>query len=361
MNDNRRSFLEDRQRGMGGTDIPGILQLYPKRNALDVYHEKTRPVREDDQASVDLLRGLSLEEMARDHYWAKTGRRGRNIRGVTTHPDYPAFNCHVDFEIFADSDREKEWTRGTGVGETKCPRAFVLRKVVDHGQRESELVQGLTYCAVSRRSWCGFNYFSLEWDDGTGSPTLPVDVQADPELGKQLLEIGQRFWDEHVVPRKPPNPADWKPIGQRVVEEVRESTGDLFTLVDAEAIELSREIAEARSLFKRTGTSVEELQDRMLAYVEAESPSDRVVCPEGHKHTIVRLAGRRTLQRDSIALHRAIDRDQMRSYLIGEGGRTELETSDQVDALIDSMELDLDRFMRVGEPSKHIRFTEGKG
>lgn len=362
----RLDFLVDRQSGLGGTDAPAILGLHPGRNALDVYHSKTRPIlpedASEDEKSVDIRRGNGLEDQARAEYWKATGRRGRNVRTPTTHPEFPAFRCHLDFEIFSDSDRP-ERLRGPGVGETKCPRAFVLRKVAENGVRDTELVQGLTYCAVARRDWVGFNLFSWEYDAG---PVLPVDVVAFPDLGRYILETGQRFWDEHVVPRVPPDPAEWKTLGQRISKEaiehaVRTSSGELYVVEEPSFAEEARRLADLKALAKEADASQTAISETLQKWIEENSPSDRIRVPGVGKLTIVRNDGRESFSRKALEGHRPIDRDKLWKWL-AEATPTEIDNlnAEGAERLLEELRLDLDGFVRKGEPYSYLLVTPEK-
>ena len=368
--DRRRAFLLDRSLGLGGTDMPALLGLEPKRNALDIYHLKTRPLPEkDDEQTVDQLRGFVLEDMARRAYFEYTGRRGRAVSGARSHPSYPGFNCHLDYDIFADPTREKEWTRGTGVGETKCPRASVLRSIIDNGIRIATIVQGLTYAAVTERDWCGLNFYSLEWSGGGGhpGPTLPVDVPADGTLGKTILETGSRFWTEHVEKRVPPDPRAFDEIGAKLrgpaAEAVRESTGELVIVADDETGELSLKLLEADDTLKKAKQTRDELYDRMEARITTTCESDRIEVPGTGRFTVVRSDGRRSFSQKALALHRPIDRDKLREVLKGLAHDFDHEPfwpeeTGELDELLEELELDLSAFSRTSDPFSFVRASD---
>jgi predicted phage-related endonuclease len=354
---NRLDFLKGRQRGIGGSDIPTLLGLRPGANALDVYHSKTRPIDESSSLSgIDIERGNALEDQAREFYWRHTGRKGRNVKKPIGHPDYPAFKCHLDFEIFADDNRPAE-LRGPGIGETKCPRAFVMRKIADHGMRRSELLQGLTYAAVSRRSWAGFNYFSWEYD---GGPTLPIDVPANTRLGKFLLETGQRFWDDHVAKRVPPDPDEWNLLGKDVAADVdehavRQSTGKLVPIDDEEFASVADQMMELGDLKKQAEAGYKAAGEDLQRWIEENVDSDRIIVPGVGKVTVVRSEGRSSFSVSAIEGHRPIDRDKLYKWLLETGTPT-----DKVEELLAGLELDIGQYRRQGEPYSYVRVTRAK-
>lgn len=237
----RLRFLTRRQRGIGGSDMPVILGLstyIPEgrsnpRNAIDIFHDKTRPIREEDiqDDNIHQLRGHSFEGMALEHYTRKTGRTVTAVdpKEGTFHPEYPNVIVSRDFQIEPDEERA-EGFRGRGTGETKAPVKEVFGHVIDHGLRQSELIQLQTNIAASQDEWGGFCYFNMEHNKG---PVLAPDQMADPVMGKFLLEAGQRFWNEHVVTGIRPVPSEWKLLEDENAPVIIDMSGELELLTNA--------------------------------------------------------------------------------------------------------------------------------
>lgn len=360
----RTEFLRSRQRGMGGTDMAKLLGIaWGDEDALDLYYEKTRPFEPDDgEQTIHQLRGHVTEATGADLYWGHTGREGRKAPEVVVHPGYPAFRCHLDYTIFKDEEREEEWQRETGVLDIKCPISMVYGKIVDKGVRQSELVQMQTYLAVSRRPWGSLGYCNLEHN---GGPILSVDVRADPKLGEFLLELGQRFWDEHVLTGTPPDPEEWKVLGKEDTPPVLERSGALFTIETGQHEEIvakGLELLDATSLRKRGETLEKAAKKAMKEMVEESFDSDRVEVADlgGSKFTIVRMDGRKGFRQDTLRAAKPIDRDKLTAFLIKVAGDHEDADPDsvEVESILDELELDIDAFVKVGNPSSHIRATD---
>lgn len=358
MTDDRLLFLKDRQLGLGGSDMPRLLGLVPGVNALDVYHDKTRPLREEDTESepIDFLRGREHEPNAREWYARHTGRRVGETHEALLHPDYPAFRGHTDGVIFPDPERKPkpgtEWSdpeaiKGEGTLELKCPRVSIFSRVYESGLRLSELVQTQTYNAIGRRSWGSLGYYSMEHDAG---PLLPVDVEADPELGSFLLRTGQRFWDKHVVPRIPPEPSEWKLLEDPEAPKVRESEGRTTDVGDADLAAALLAAFEAKKLLSGAESLKDDRMRELAAVLEAKELPDRIQVPGVGKISRVVSEGRETLSKDALRGHRPIDRDKLERFL----GKEAFPT------LLAELELDLDRFLRRGAPFEYLRITEAK-
>lgn len=342
---------EVHQRGLGGTAMGRIFGLVPKTNALDVFHALTRPQQDDNEQTIDTMRGHALEDMAREHFWARTGWRGRATRAVSTHPDFPAFQCHTDFMIFADPDRSwdgkpaPEWMRGPGVGETKAPRSSTVQRILDEGLRQSELLQAYTYAAVNRREWACMNYFTWEHEAG---PCIPIPIQVKQDMATFLLENGQRFWDEHIVPRVPPDPTEWELLAREGMPPLPDLSGDRITVDDADVTALAREVLDARDL-KARGEELYRAKTAVLLERLTALGHQRVEVTDVGNFSVITKQGTVTFSRDSLATARPLDWDLVRAYLI-----RHYADAVEADRLLEDMVLDLRRFERRGDPSRYL-------
>lgn len=352
----RRVFLERRQAGIGGSDLPVILGLVRHRNAVDIYISKTRPVRDEDVEgpSIHQWRGHRFEAMAIEEYWRETGYRGRRVSGPVSHPDFPNVVVSPDFEIFADESREDPY-KGTGVGEVKSPSAPVFRRIYENGLRDSELIQLQTNIAASRRSWGSFAYFNAESEDG---PLLAVPQPADERLGAFLLEVGQRFWDECVVPRVSPDPDEWKLLASDDAPDIVEVGGDVETL-ETDGV-FARSVAamlDAKDVYK---SAEENYRTKAAEIFEAlrERGIGKARIPGLARLTVVTRDGRKTFDDRRLREHLPLDRDKVERWLRErientDATRTALSIEDVGRMLFETI-LDLDGFVNEGDPYQYL-------
>lgn len=347
----RFDFLTRRQGGIGGSDMAPIFGLSDYKNALDIYHEKTRPIREEDieDDNIHQLRGHTFEEMAVAHYWAHTSRRGRRVSGATRHPDFPNVVVSLDFEIFQDQTREEEWSRGTGVGETKAPVAGVFRSIREKGPRDAVLIQLQTNIAVARREWGSFNYFNMEDKDG---PTLVVDQPLDADMGSFLLTNGQRFWDEHVVPRIAPDPEEWRLLAEKEAPDIKEVGGDLKMLPNDDGFAADvRQMLEAKDVADLAEKNYRRLQDAVFQAVRDQG-IHKARLSQLARLTVVTKKGRAGFDKARLADHLPLDRDKVERWL-DYYPDAEIPAADVGRLLFDCV-LDLDIFRTEGQPSQHL-------
>ncbi len=196
--ESRRAFLEDRQKVLGSSDIGPVCGLDGYRDAIDIYHDKTRPVEVDSEANIHLLRGVLLEPIAGELYKTITGKKIRRM-GQRIHPDNRWAGVHADFQILADNGS------GTGALEVKAPGVGTFSRILEMGLPDSYITQLQWQLYVTGYSWGEYAVVNLEHKDG---PLLTIPVERDDDLIGEMVARGEKFW-HHVEERKPLNPLEW--------------------------------------------------------------------------------------------------------------------------------------------------------
>lgn len=212
----RTAFLDRRRSGIGGSDVGAIVGVNPYRNALDVYLEKTGEVAEDEPSDVQ-LRGRYLEPVVMDLFFERSGRRKKNAR-FRRHRDHKWMIGHPD-ALIGGIDGGTEVTDRQGILECKTMAYSVLKRTTEKGLSENYQLQGQHYMALCGHPWMAF---ALLHPDTFRFAT--VELEANPDIQKQIVEICEHFWFNHVNARQPPKPVDpeWEielPAVDGVVED----------------------------------------------------------------------------------------------------------------------------------------------
>lgn len=355
-------FRRDRQKGIGATDVGAILGYSDWRNALDVYHEKTREVRRADVEadleegqSIHLLRGQVTEPLIARLYWQRTGRSGRQ-RPKRSHPEHPHLRPDPDAEIFADDAREPPKDQ-TGYAEWKAPSRGVFDSLIDEGIRKTYLLQIQFGMACTGLAWGSFGFGNLESRHG---PIHPIDVLADEDLGRYLVDRMDEFWRHHVEGRNPPDPEAW--AHDETMPDVRETTGEVLEVGDdVDVRNLTEKMIEAREKRNTWKDRYKQRRDNLQELLEERDyGTDRIRVPGVAKLTIVRVSGRTKFDRDALEDHRPVDRDALLRLADGVSpGRDGI--SEIVGALHGGdLDLDLDRFERQQSGYSYLKLTPEK-
>lgn len=349
-------FLTSRQGGIGASDVSKILGFSEYADALDVYHELTRPVQKDeiramvenDAEPIGLVRGRVLEPLAVREYWRRTGREGRHEQARSfRHPDFEGVLIHTDGTVFEDDDRTG--MEGTGNLEAKAPRSSRFDRVVEAGIDEAYLLQVTLEQAVRRLSWGSLVLYSLE---ATTGPAHVIDVATDDDLAEFLLGQADRFWKEHVDPRIPPDADEWGSLLAREGPKVEAPEGDVIEPEEPELIELAEKVAgwkerkaEAEDTYSEAKAELETaLRERDVVGIRVDAGTFR----------IVHNSGRSRLPQKRVEEHRPIDRDKFfRAVSAGLVSLNETRWPTTARALQD-LELDLERLKTTTNPYTYL-------
>lgn len=185
--------LQSRKKSIGGSDIAALLGLSPWRTPVDVYLEKTDPNFVFPNSNLRRLQsGNLLEEWVANSFTAETGLELLLSPSTMRHVQYPYSHVNLDAIVtnidrfivveLKTTERKKDWRDG-------IPKYY--KPQLMHARLLSDCEQ--VYLAVA----IGFNefkYFVYE-------PT-----KQDIEKEKKLQEIVSLFWEEHVIPKIPPEP-----------------------------------------------------------------------------------------------------------------------------------------------------------
>lgn len=227
-------WLEERRKGIGGSDIAAIMGLSPWKTAFRVYQEKRKEV-EDWQGNTSTDWGQRLEPMIRQWYSDNTGRPVRVPEGILVHEKHPFLFASLDG--FTDDKRIveiKTARSGKGWGEPgtdEIPDYYALQ--VQH------------YMIVT-----GFEVSDIPVSIAGGPPEL-YEVPADRELQELIIEAAAAFWKqvEAGIPPEPTCYADavarfGKSKAEGVIIASEDVVADIVRIKDVRAIQLDLKAQE---------------------------------------------------------------------------------------------------------------------
>lgn len=184
-------WLEERRKGIGGSDVAAIMGLSPWKTAYQVYREKRKEV-EDWKGNSLTDWGKRMEPAIRQWYSDQTGRDVRLPDKIMYHPKHPFMLASLDG--FTDDGR---------VVEIKTARS-------GKNWGEPETNQIPDYYAVQVHHYMtitGFQVADIPVSIAGGSPSLYI-VEADKEISEMIIEACAKFW-ERVQTGNPPDPVTY--------------------------------------------------------------------------------------------------------------------------------------------------------
>ena len=185
----RDDWLAKRRDGIGGSDAAAILGVSPWRTPNDVWEDKLG-IAEERPATAAMEWGNRLEDVVADAISDRLGVRLRRSRKILVHPELPFVFANVD-RLFRDAIVEIKTARSGDdfATEEEAPNLPPIDRVPKH-----YYVQGQHYAAVTGKPRILFGVLV------GGSDLRLLEVPADPEFIRDLLEEEATFWNRYVVP-----------------------------------------------------------------------------------------------------------------------------------------------------------------
>lgn len=265
-------WLEERRKGVGGSDIAAIMGLSPFKTAYQVYQEKRKEVK-DWQGNEATDWGKRMEPALRQWYSDVTGRCVRTPEKIITNSKYPFMLASLDG--FTDDPRGVEIKtarsqKGWGEpGTNEIPDYYLLQ--VQH------------YMAVTE-----FPVFDVPVSIAGGSPAI-YEVPADKELQELIIEACAEFW-RRVVDGNPPDAVSYADA----VARFGKSQAKGAVLASREAVDSVEGLRTIRDKKASLEAEEEEIKGRLIVIL-GES-GDTLIDDGGNTLLTYRLSnGRKTL------------------------------------------------------------------
>lgn len=98
-----QEWLEDRRKGIGGSDVATILGLNKYKSVYKLWLEKTGQVEVTSAQSEAAYWGNTLEEVVAEEFSKRTGKKVRRRNRVFEHSKYPFLRANIDRDIVGEN------------------------------------------------------------------------------------------------------------------------------------------------------------------------------------------------------------------------------------------------------------------
>jgi putative phage-type endonuclease len=235
-------WLEERRKGIGGSDVAAILGLSPFKTAFQVYQEKRKEV-EDWQGNESTDWGKRLEPAIRQWYSDTTGRSVRLPDKIIYNEKHPFMLASIDG--FTDDSRGveiKTARSGKGWGEPGT------NEIPDY-----YAVQCHHYMIVT-----GFPVFDVPVSIMGDHPKL-YEVPADKEIHEMIIDAEANFW-QRVVDGNPPDPVTYADAVARFGKAKSEGV----VVADDKIISLVNDLKDSRNMVKTHEDYEEDIKTQII-------------------------------------------------------------------------------------------------
>lgn len=184
----RFEWLQERSKGIGGSDASIILGLNKYKTAFELWLEKTGQVELTEISSEAAYWGNEMEEVVAKEFEKRTEKKVRRRNYMFSHPDHHFIKANIDREVMKES----------ALLECKTASAYLKAEWEGDEIPASYLVQVQHYLAVTGKEKAyiavliGGNHFTWK------------EIERDDELIQMIIDAEVNFWEKHVLGFVPP-------------------------------------------------------------------------------------------------------------------------------------------------------------
>lgn len=195
-------WLQERTKGIGGSDAGIILGLSKYRTPFELWLEKTGqvdPVEIDNEA---IYWGSEMENVVAKEFEKRTGKKVRRSNFMYSHPEYHFIRANVDRLVVGES----------AVLECKTASAWLANEWKDDEIPATYLIQVQHYLGVTGKEK---GYIAVLIG---GNRFVWKEIKRDDELITMIFNAEKDFWERHVIGGEPPE-LDGSSAAEKYIKE----------------------------------------------------------------------------------------------------------------------------------------------
>lgn len=175
-------WLEDRRKGIGGSDVATILGLNKYKSVYQLWLEKTGQVEVTSAQSEAAYWGNTLEEVVAEEFSKRTGKKVRRRNRVFEHSKYPFLRANIDRDVVGEN----------AVLECKTANQYLANEWEEDEIPIQYICQVQHYMNVLNLDYV---YFAVLIG---GQKFIWKKMERDQELIDMITEKLVAFWTENV-------------------------------------------------------------------------------------------------------------------------------------------------------------------
>ncbi len=203
---NHDEWLEERKKGIGGSDAAAIIGVNKYVSPFEVYAEKVG-LKNEEPDNEAMRQARDLEDYVAKRFEEATGKKVRRRNAIFQHPKHNFMLANID-----------RWIVGENAG-LECKTTSVLNPVkFSKGEYPANYyVQCMHYMAVTgAKKW----YLAVLI---LNKAFHVFEIERDEEEINALIEAERQFWEEHVLKQIPPTP-DGSESAQQIIKSLYPTT-----------------------------------------------------------------------------------------------------------------------------------------
>ena len=267
----RERWLQERQSGIGASEMPAALGEDPWTSALELYVRKTSPVEPEEEAKDFRWVGRRIEDFLASLYAELTGREIRKAGQLLRSTRHPWALATLDYEVKI----QLTWNTWSW-----CP--LELKNVVatkGHEWKDGAPQNYKTQCQ-QQSLVCKAPITSIFALIGGNTPVWE-DVPWCRVEHSRIVYAGEQFW-KRVVRREPPAPDGSDSAGRAVAAMNATETGGVNVALSGDAVD----IADSILALKKARSSADREIKRLEQSIKMElGDAEYGVLPDGRVYS----------------------------------------------------------------------------
>jgi len=244
INMSRFEWLQERTKGIGGSDAGVILGLNKYKTAFELWLEKTGQVEPQEIDSEAIYWGNQMEDVVAKEFEKRTDKKVRRANFMFSHPEYPFIRANVDRMVVGES----------AVLECKTASAYLSKEWEADEVPATYLVQVQHYLGVTGKEK---GYIAVLIG---GNRFIWKEIERDEELINMIFEAEKNFWTVNVEQGIAPNLDGSSAAEQYLKEKYAVAEKDKEIVLPSEYKDLIyqyEQIKQDADLIKKAKTEIE--------------------------------------------------------------------------------------------------------
>lgn len=245
-NISRAEWLQERKKGIGGSDASAILGFNPWKSAFELYIDKTSEhVEEIDNEAIHW--GNVLEDVVAEEFTRRTGKKVRRRNQTFRHKEHEFMIANIDRDVVGER----------ALLECKTTNAFNL------DAWDGEQIPPAYICQLQ-------HYMSvLDYEKAYiavligGQKFVWKEVERDDEFIEMMIEYEKNFWENHVLKGVPPEIDGSKSASELLAKMYPEDDGSTIMLPSDEAEMLIEAIESIKAEVKEKQALQKEYENKL--------------------------------------------------------------------------------------------------
>lgn len=253
-------WLQERTKGIGGSDASIILGLNKYKTPFELWLEKTGQSSLEETEAEAAYFGNVLEEVVAKEFEIRSGKKVRRNNFMLQHPEHDFITANIDRKVVGED----------ALLECKTASAYLAKDWESEEIPAPYLVQVQHYLGVT-----GYKRAYIAVLVG-GQRFIWKDVERDEELIQMIFDAEIHFWNHHVLGNIPPA-LDGSSAAEKFLKERYQET-DPDKIVDLSFnykekldnyFELKKQIKQLQEIAKKTENELKnELKDAETGFVK---------------------------------------------------------------------------------------------